>query len=357
MKESTEFSYIAPRDVRPLHFQNVEDYKDLEMLGIGGLDKIIDYGMDAAGEPLVTTPSISVPVQFLQNWLPGQVLVVTAARRIDELTGIQTIGSWADEEIVQTIVEQTGKPMPYGDYTNVPESSWNNNFETRTVVRFEEGLQVGRLEEARTSRINISSGNNKRQAAALVLEIERNRIGFFGYNNGANRTYGFLNDPSLPAYVNNPGNAWASATFLDITGDLRAAIVALRTQSKDVIDPARIPLTLAVASSCVDYLSVTNTLGSQSVLQWLNQTYPNIRVVSAPELDAANGGSNVFYLYAERISDNSTDDGRVWNQVVPAKFQVIGVQQRAKNYVEDYVNATAGVLLKRPFAVVRYTGI
>jgi len=29
----------------------------------------------------------------------------------------------------------------------------------------------------------------------------------------------------------------------------------------------------------------------------------------------------------------------------------------AKAYEEDYSNATAGVLLKRPYAVVRYSGI
>lgn len=362
-QESIVHSRIAARDVRSLDFQKVEDYNDLAALGIGGLHEYFKHpayaatGMDAAGQPLVTTPGIPVPAQFLQNWLPGQVYVITAARNIDDLIGITTVGSWADEEIVQTIVEQTGKPLPYSDVASVPESSWNTNFETRTVVRFEEGFQVGPLELARTSRININSADQKRIGAGEALEIERNRVGFYGYNNGLNKTYGFLNDPNLPAYVNNPGPAWSGATFLEITGDIRAAIVGLRTQSKDRIDPKKVPLTLAVASSCVDYLSVTNTLGSQSVMQWLNQTYPNIRVVSAPELDLANGGANVFYLYADRVADKSTDGGAVWEQVVPAKFQVTGVQQLIKGYAEAFVNATAGALLKRPYAVYRMSGI
>jgi hypothetical protein len=79
--------------------------------------------------------------------------------------------------------------------------------------------------------------------------------------------------------------------------------------------------------------------------------------VSAPQLNGANGGSNVFYLFADAVQDLSSDDGRAFAQIVPAKFQVLGVQQMAKGYEEDYSNATAGIICKRPFAVVRYTGI
>ena len=39
-------------------------------------------------QPTVTTASIGTPVQFLQNWLPGFVFVVTAARKIDDIIGL-----------------------------------------------------------------------------------------------------------------------------------------------------------------------------------------------------------------------------------------------------------------------------
>jgi len=89
----------------------------------------------------------------------------------------------------------------------------------------------------------------------------------------------------------------------------------------------------------------------------LNKTYPKLRVISAPQLNLANGGQNVFYLYAEHVEDGASDDNRTWVQVVPAKFQALGVEKQAKAYEEDYANATAGVMLKRPYAVVRYTHI
>jgi hypothetical protein len=149
---------------------------------------------------------------------------------------------------------------------------------------------------------------------------------------------------------------WRLKTFLEITADIRTAIIALRTQSQDNLDPESTKLTLAIATACVDRLSVTSDFGI-SVRDWLTKTYPNIRVVSAPQLSAANGGANVFYLYAETVADTSSDNGRVFDQLVQAKFFILGVAKLPKGYEEDYSNATAGVLLKRPYAVVRFTGI
>lgn len=362
-----EHSYIAPRNVRPLVMsaQDVGSYADLSRIGIGMDESTVrrmmaGIGMDAL-TGTVTTASITTPVQFLQTWLPGFVKIMTAARKIDEFVGITTAGSWEDEEVVQGVMEVTGTSQPYGDYTSVPLSSWNVNFERRSIVRFEEGMRVGVLEEARAAKIKANSAESKREGASLALEIQRNVIGFFGYNNGANRTYGLLNDPSLPAYVDVATGAggdttWASKTFLEITADIRAMAAALRTQSGDLISAQDVNTTLALATDVIEYMSVTSDYGI-SVQDWLFKTYPKMRVISAPELNGANGGENVAYLYAESVPDTSSDGGKVFDQIVPAKFQVVGVAKHAKGYEEDYTNATAGILCKRPFAVVRRSGL
>jgi hypothetical protein len=149
---------------------------------------------------------------------------------------------------------------------------------------------------------------------------------------------------------------WSTKTFLEICKDIRTAIVALRSQSQDTIDPETVDLTLAVATDSVDWLSTTSDFGI-SVRDWMTRAYPRMRVVSAPQLNAASAGDNVFYLYADRVSDMSTDGGAVWGQNVPTKFMVLGVQQLVKSYEEGFSNATAGAMCKRPFAVVRYSGI
>lgn len=341
--------------------EDCADFAELAKIGIAFDTKALReaVGMDSL-QSTITTGSLGTPVQFLQTWLPGFVNVITQARNIDLLTGIATLGAFEDEEVVQGILEQTGRAQPYGDVNNVPLSSWNANFERRTVVRFEEGLQVGRLEDMRAARMRINSAESKRGAAALALEIQRNYVGFFGFNSGAGRTYGFLNDPNLPNYVNvaNPGSGttWAVKTFLQICADIRTAVSALRTRSGSNIDAMKTPTVLAVASAAVDYLSVVSDYGV-SVRQWIAQTFPQMRIENAPELNSANGGANVFYLYAEQVADSGTDDGRVWIQAVPMRSMMLGVHQTAKAIVEDYANATAGVMLKRPYAVVRYSGI
>lgn len=330
------------------------------MLNAHGFDAN-DVGIAPVSGNTLTSPSIATPVQFLQAWLPGFVRTITAARKIDEFIGISTAGSWEDEEIVQGVLEPVGGAIPYTDHGNVPLASWNANFERRTIVRMELGMQVGLLEEARTTRVRINTSAEKRASVGLALDIQRNRIGFYGYNSGANRTYGFLNDPALSAYVTVANGAstsplWSTKTMEEICRDLRAALSALRTSSRDTIDPEKTPVTLGLPTSRIDFLSTINALGL-SVRAWLRDTYPNVRIESAPELDDANGGAAVFYLYADSVVDGATDDSRTWVQVVPAKFMALGVEKRTKTYLEDYSNATAGVMLKRPYAVKRYTGI
>lgn len=324
--------------------------------------KTIQSAMDSV-QPSVTQGSIPIPVQFLQFWIPGFTFVDTSARKIDDLVGMTILGEYEDEQIVQPLMELLGSAVSYGDYTNVPFSDWNVNYETRTVVRFEEGMQVGQLEAMQAARARIDSASMKREAAALQLEINRNLVGFYGFNNGANQTYGFLNDPGLPAYVTVANGAsgsplWANKTFLEIQNDILTGVTQLRTQSQDLIDPTKDRLVLAVATDAVDQLEKTSNFGTQaSPATWIRETYPNMRVVSAPQLNNANGGANVFYIYAETINDMSTDGGKVVDQWVPMKFKVVGVEQRAKSYVEDYSNALAGVVWKRPWGVVRYSGI
>ena len=345
---------------------DVEKYRELRSVGLG-LDDADLRTMAAAMDDAqggVFTPSIGTPVQFLQAWLPGLVRAVFKVRMIDELIGITTVGEWFDEEVVQGAIESMGDAVPYGDYTNVPFASWNVNFERRTIVRFEKGFMVGRLEEGRAGAMRVSSQNEKRIGAATALDIQRNQVGFVGYNAGSDRTYGFLNDPNLPAYVTVANGAtsssplWSTKSTLDIIADLISAFQALETQSGGNIQAKVDETTLVLPTGFDTYLGTPTTLG-YSASAWLEKNYPKCRVLTAPQLQAANGSANVFYLYADKVESDpdSTDDGRTWLQAVPAKFQTLGVEQKAKGIVEDFTNATAGAMCKRPWAVVRRSGI
>ena len=332
----------------------------LPLIGVGFkndavLNSYVDFAMDSIQQN-VTQVSITTPIQFLQNWLPGIVEIVTAKQSIDELVGRATIGSWEDAQIVQQVIEMSGSAVPYTDVGNVPLSNWNPNFVTRTVTRFELGFRVGNLEEAQSARMRVDSAGTKRKSDAIQLEIQRNLVGFYGYNNGLGITYGFLNDPNLPAYQNVAFGNWATATFLQIQADLLTAFQTLRTQSQGRITPNKDPLTLAVPTNSIDYLATPTDFG-YSVWAWLKEFYPNVRVVDAVQLNLANSGANVFYVYADQVVDSGTDDQKTFIQVVPATFQLLGIQKLVKGMEEDYSNATAGTMCKRPYAVTRWSGI
>ena len=135
-----------------------------------------------------------------------------------------------------------------------------------------------------------------------------------------------------------------------------AGLAQLRIQSGERVDPERDPITLSVATSAVDYLHQVTDFNI-SVYKWLAENYSNVRVISAPELDAANASANVFYLYAETVADSGSDDNRVFVQNIQTQFMTLGVMQKTKGYEEAYSNATAGVMAKRPYAIYRASGI
>lgn len=380
MAESVQHGYVAPRNVKPLKLTEKDitnqACRALNTIGIqipagivrgmvGDMHKGI--GMDSADlnySPLpgtMSVGSIPTPIQFLQAWLPGFVHTITRARKIDQLMGFKVAGDWADEEVLQGVLEPLGKAVLYSDYGNIPYASWQGGYERRTIVRFEQGFKVGELEEIRTARAMIDSAAAKRVAATESLEIERNRIGFYGFNDGENRTYGFLNDPAILPVVTAPAGAsgdtsWTKKTFLEITADIRFILSQLRVRSGDNIDVRETNITIALPTSTYDYLTVTSDFGN-SVLDWVNTNYPNLRFISLPELEGAVGGENLLVAYVDSIDDTSTDDGATWTQIVPTKFRSLGTDRKIKVYIEDFTNATAGALLKRPFAEVRMVGI
>lgn len=324
------------------------------------------YGMDAA----VTIPGLTVNpgqsmspyIQFLQTWLPGQVQVVTQARKADQLFGVTTVGSWEDEEIIQEILELVGVAQPYSDLGNIPLSSWNLTYEKRGVVRFEEGFSVGELEGLRSGRIGVNASQTKRNAASLALEIARNRVAFYGFNGATDYpVYGALNDVNLPVYASLPsGKLWTVASRAEIVADLLFIISTLRKNSKEVVDPTTAAIKLVIASDVVDYLNTPSGTGAEmgeTAGDWLKKNYPNVTIESAVEFNKANGGANVLYAYAESIGDSGTDGGGVIEQLVPTRFRALGVDTSCKVVTEDFTNATSGVLVKRPFAVFRGTGI
>lgn len=372
------------------------DASKVAKLGVG-LPRVNDLmvqqmmAMDASPIPPVTEPQTGVALQFLQTWLQGIIYIITVARKCDVLAPVMMVGRWSDHEIVQQVLEHLGTVGIYKDHGDVPLTSWNLTYERRSIVRFELGMQVQRLEDDRGNSISVNTAMEKRASIALAFEMLRNDVFFHGYAQGGLKIYGMLNDPNLPNFCEvqagtGGSTEWAKKTVDEKISDILTALRMLRVQSGANIDPKSTPLILALPVSVVDLFHEVdgkNTFG-YTVQKWLSENYPNIRIEAIPQFDKAMGcpangvaknawntvavdnpnngsnavdGKNIFYLYAESVAGTGTDDGKTMLQLVPSKIQPLNTVMTMKGFDEGYTSALAGCFVKRGYAVVRFFGI
>ena len=341
--------------------------KDLALLGItmDETDLGVRAAMDAAPNP-ITTASVATPLQFLQWWMPGMIEVVTRARRADNLIGRSIVGNWEDEEVVYTVKENVGQPKQYGDLTDIPLVSYNTNFVKRTNVRFELGLQTGKLEDARAAKMKVNPYNEKRASVANAVAIGLNEIAFYGfdsYNSSTNttggNTYGLLNAPELPnagtlaATGTEGARTFASKDYTNICNDFITIMKDLRVQTGDNFNPETDAVTIGIAMSAYQYLDVQNSLGTQSVREFVQKQYKGVRFLSVPELDNM-GGSGVHGMY---VMADSLNGKNVVDQLVTSVLRLLGVEPKIKGTLEGYTFSTAGFVAPQPIGVLRYTGV
>jgi hypothetical protein len=274
-------------------------------------------------------------------------------------------GQWHDEDIVLKTMEHIASPQLYSDHGGVPLVSFNETYETRQVIRFELGLQLEQLADARAAATGTNPAQEKRNALAEGFEILRNDIAINGFNIGTGKTYGVLNDPNLPSYITVPdgisGNSsWDSKLTVEIIDDISTAKKALEIQSGGRVDTSMQAVTLEIPLAFNHNLtkadgSFTN---GKTAMEWLKENYPNCTVVTVPEFVGADAGENVFYLKAVSVDNSGTDGGESMIQVVPSRMRALGSVPTEKGGTKEaYSAAYAGAFCKRPYAVVRYTGI
>jgi len=320
------------------------------------------YGMDSLTDAQISASPIT-PDQFLQYWAPGIIYYLTRVLTIDKLVGFTQAAKWHDSKVVFTELELDSNVTTYSDFGNIPLSDLQTQIYFRQIVRFEHGLEVGILEEQVASEFRINTAEAKRKAIIKALEIIRNFVGFYGFNVGLGNTYGILNDPDLPAYYNLPNGVsghtqWSTKTFQEIQYDITLMANTVFTQSGGHVNVRETPCILGVSQTAYQYLSSKMTDYGITVLQWMKENFPRLRVEFAPEFNGAYLSEDIAYLYAESVSDEySTDNLRVFDQYVPAKLFALGIEKKSKSFLEDYSNATAGVVLKRPTAVTRVYGV
>lgn len=329
---------------------------ELLRLGIGLVPAGFRGGMamDSALVGPAVAPGYILPEQ-LRTVIPGVIRQLTTPKLIDEILGMTTVGRWEDESIEWLMAEHFAKAELYGDHSNTPLATYGGGTELRGVVRFEQGFEVGLLESVRQAASGFDVNDEKRRAAIDSLDQARQDIGMFGFANPANPVYGILNEPGLAPYIELA--PFAGKTFAQLTGYYQTLFSALETQSQGRINDTT-PLTIVEPLGYRQYRYVTNPTGQgETVQEWLNRNFPTIRTIYTPEFLGANGGQNVIYMFADTVDVDDEAAGSTAEQIVPTKYQLIGTEQLLKRTVESATNATAGVVITRPWAWARGTNI
>lgn len=364
MKLTQIHLHMSPSQVKSLNAAAMDGMTG-EDLGRLGLTADLDHdgvkmAFDAA-PATITAATIGNLVQFFQYWMPEAIEIVTAKRNADALFGRDIMGTWEDDEVVVTTLERTGQVRPYSDVSDVPLVSYNPAFERRQNVRFELGMQSGKLADLRASRMRINPDAEKRAALAQAFAINQNEIAFWGYNaydsstnpNGG-LTYGGFNDPNLLGYLTeSSAKTFANCTFLEMVARINLWMTELVSQSKQNVNPFTDALTLGIAPAA--YVAMANTmnqLGTKSVLAWFTETYKNAEVLPVNEMTGANGSDDVAYVIVHQLNGKP-----VVRQAVTAEMRLLGVEPKLKGTLEGYTSATAGVIVCQGLGIVRATGV
>ena len=363
---STVRSSLTASEVKSLDIGDERLDGNPEFLGKAGISldsqdviksgcELMVQAMGDAAPALFTTASAVTPVQFLRYFSPQVVRIVTAARNGDKLLGRDTMGTFADAEVVIPRVELSGVAKPFTDTANGPLSNFNMNYLERKIVRFEANLVVGPLESEQTSRARIDALGLKRNAASEALAIMRNNIAFNGFST---TNYGILNDPELPAYVTVANGAsgdstWDTKTATEIYNDIVSLLVRLHKQSGANIDPTTDKITIGIATNKIGYLNKASDYKWASVEAGIKLQYKNVEFVSVPQFDGADSGEDVLYIIAENLAGY-----KPVMQSVQDLFRSFGVRPTYKGGVKEaFACATAGTIVANGIAVVRASGI
>ena len=356
MRNSKVYSHISARDVvKNGSFKlNPKDNIALDSLkqfgvDIVAMDSLLGGGSGGvpgyvSGEPLIAR-------------LNGILTAVTPKRSIDELVGVSTVGSWGDEEVQVQMEELAGEPVLYGDNTQIPLADFITTQARRQMVDFELGFQIGIKEDYRLNKDWYNGTESKRRAVTNALDVARNQVGFTGFAN--RRTYGLLNDPSLPSVLaKSTGSAkvWldGATTFDNLVTDFILMYNAIETQSGANISTDT-KLCFAIPSGYAGVLTKAQSQTGKTFKEWVTENY-NVRIAVIPEFRNAIGNEDVVYLFVEEagIYDESTVENSTVIQAVQERYKVIYSGEGDKGgYKEDAINSTAGVLILRPWAFAR----
>lgn len=302
---------------------------------------------------LITTPNSTVPAELLAYIDPMVVEILTAPRRAREIFPEMKKGDWTTPYAKWRMDEVTGSTQPYSDYANGTTSGVNSQWATRQQYLFQTSITYGDLEVAMSGVAKLNLASAKQKAAATVLDIDANK---FALNGVAGReVYGILNDPNLPAAITaaatgtGSSTKWEDKTTVNIYNDVLALFSELATQSEGLIDQDS-ALKLCLSPGMAVKLGAATDF-NVSVKDMIMKYFPNLTIITVPELASTSAGETVMML-AEEV--NGTPVGYIG---FGEKIMAGRIVPDMSSFRQKYVGTTYGGVVLQPYAIASMTGV
>lgn len=317
-------------------------------------------GVKVTDSPAGFSPTnITMPAGILSQVSVNVVENILQYRSGDEaLGGRQKLLDFYQQEYYIPLVERLGATIPYNDYDDAISAGINLTFDKTGHYRFSSNIIVGELEEAQLSSANVNARDYITSASVEALMVEFNRVAFNGYvdNSGKNLVFGLLNNPALNNYENSQ-KKFSQMSWQEVVTFFSSAVAKIREQSGNNIQRGS-KLRAVVSAKAFDYLRLKYTDMGVNVLTEIQKSFETIGVefsiISAIELDGANGNQDVIYFILENnlggVSETTTlgysEIARMGNVVVGSSYTM-----------QKMSVGTAGAVIFKPAFIVRYTNI
>ena len=316
----------------------------------GGATKFFDSAKPMQGVTDALDPNAAIPAYMASYANPRVIEVLTAKRKYREIAPEVKNGDWTTAFTQFRTLELTGTTTPYQDYDSNGQANVNTNFPTRKQYRFQTTLRVGDLEQDMNAAAKIDLFAEKQRSAAILLEISFNKYAFYGVADVG--IYGLLNDPNLNADLTPTtgagGNTWALKTADEIMKDFAKMYGKLYERSNGWID-GNTKTKLIVPPASLAELNKVNAYGA-SVKKMLADTYPNMEIITAPEM--VTGSGNLAMLKADEIEGNP-----VVEFGYTEKYKAHSIIRESSSMHQKISAGTYGAIVYYPFAIVTMLGV
>lgn len=310
--------------------------------------------MDAA---LQTAANVQLPALFATWYSPEVVEILQAPLLATQIFTEEKRGEWKDLQTMFPAVEYVGQTTAYSDFGRGLVADANIENVVRDTYRFQTFIQCGDLEQETTAAQKINLLSEKQKAAARTLHIDQNNFDFYGVEGLS--IYGLLNEPALPAAItassvstgaSTTSTAWEDKSATQIYNDVLTLFNQLSAASAGLIN-FQSKMKLLVPPDIYGYLAKVTDLGVAPTLQVLKGYFPNLEIMSVPQMKDEDGVCTAMLIATEIDGQPTGKFGFM------EKLKTFRVVLEHSSMSQKWASSTTGFLLFRPFAISRMTGI